>query len=86
MSPDKLVHMANQIGKFFTSQGPGIAATGIAEHIAKFWDPRMRAAIYAHLDAGGAGLDPPVRAAIDRLRAEQRGRSEMSHSADPRTV
>jgi len=86
MSPDKLVYMANQIGKFFTSQGPDKAEAGIAQHIARFWDPRMRAAIYAHLDAGGAGLDPPVRAAIDRLRAEQRGRSEMSHSADPRTV
>jgi hypothetical protein len=27
---------------------------GIPEHIAKFWDQRMRAAIFAHLDAGGA--------------------------------
>ena len=86
MSPDKLVYMANQIGKFFTSQGPDKAAAGIAEHIAKFWDPRMRAAIFAYLDAGGAGLDPPVRAAIDRLRAEERRRSEMSHSADPSRV
>ena len=86
MSPDKLVYMANQIGKFFASHGPDKAVGGIAEHIAKFWDPRMRAAIFAHLDVGGAGLDPPVRAAIDRLRAEQRGRSEMSHSADPSRV
>ena len=43
MSPDKLVYMANQIGKFFASQGPDQAAAGIAEHIEKFWDPRMRA-------------------------------------------
>ena len=71
MSPDKLVHMANQIGKFFTSQGPGIAATGIAEHIAKFWDPRMRSTIIAHLAAGGAGLDPPVRAAVEKLPRPQ---------------
>ena len=77
MLPDKLVYMANQIGKFFTSQGPDKAVAGISEHIAKFWDPRMRAAIFAYLDAGGAGFDPPVRAAIDRLRAEQRMRSEM---------
>jgi formate dehydrogenase subunit delta len=86
MSPDKLVYMANQIGKFFTSQGPDKAAAGIAQHIARFWDPRMRGAIFAHLDAGGAGLEPPVHAAIDSLRAEQRSRSEMSHSTDPRTV
>jgi hypothetical protein len=31
----------------------------------------MRAAIIAHLDAGGLGLDPLVRAAVDRLRATQ---------------
>jgi hypothetical protein len=27
----------------------------------------MRAAIFAHLEAGGAGLDPVVRAALERL-------------------
>jgi formate dehydrogenase subunit delta len=45
--------VANQIGKFFASRGPDKAAAGIAEHIAKFWDPRMRATIFAHLEAGG---------------------------------
>jgi formate dehydrogenase subunit delta len=76
MSPDKLVYMANQIGKFFASQGhdeagPDKAAGAIAEHLAKFWDPRMRATIVAHLDAGGAGLDPCVRAAVERLRGAE---------------
>jgi formate dehydrogenase subunit delta len=78
MSPDRLVYMANQIGKFFASQGPGKAVAGIADHIAKFWDPRMRAAIIAHLDEGGAGLDPSVREAVDKLRLEQRRQSEMA--------
>ena len=64
----RLVMMANQIGKFFTPQRQGEAAAGIATHIGKFWDPRMRAAIVAHLAAGGAGLDPPVREAIGRLK------------------
>jgi formate dehydrogenase subunit delta len=68
MSPDKLVYMANQIGMFFRSQSDDAAAKGTAEHIKKFWDPRMREAIFAHLDAGGAGLDPPVRQAIELLR------------------
>ena len=68
---DKLVYMANQIGRFFESQGEAGAADGIALHIRKFWDPRMRKTIIAHLDAGGAGLDPPVRAAIESLRAAQ---------------
>ena len=45
---------------------------GTAEHIRKFWDPRMRAAIFAHLDAGGAGLDPIVRLAVERLKDAQK--------------
>jgi formate dehydrogenase subunit delta len=67
-STGKLVYMANQIGKFFAGQGPDIAVSGTAEHIKKFWDPRMRAAIFAHLQSGGAGLDPPVRQAIENLQ------------------
>lgn len=66
----KLVTMANQIGKFFASQGPDLAVAGTAEHIKKFWDPRMRAAILVHLDNGGAGLDPAVRQAIERLKTK----------------
>jgi formate dehydrogenase subunit delta len=68
MSPDKLVYMANQIGKFFASQGTDAAVAGTADHIKKFWDPRMRAAIHAHVEAGGDGLDPSVRDAIERLK------------------
>jgi len=69
MSPDRLIYMANQIGKFFEHQGHDKAVGGIAEHIRKFWDPRMRAAIFAHLDAGGAELDVNVRDAIATLKA-----------------
>jgi formate dehydrogenase subunit delta len=68
MSPDRLIYMANQIGTFFRSQGRDKAVPGIADHIRKFWDPRMRRAILAHLDAGGAGLDPEVRDALAALR------------------
>jgi formate dehydrogenase subunit delta len=70
-SPDKLVYMANQIGKFFQTQGHDKAVPGIAEHIRKFWDPRMRRMIFAHLDAGGAGLDPFVRDAIETLQQSE---------------
>jgi formate dehydrogenase subunit delta len=67
MSPDKLVYMANQIGKFFASQGEDKAAALIADHLVKFWDPRMRKTIVAHLADGGAGLDPAVRKAVEGL-------------------
>jgi formate dehydrogenase subunit delta len=65
---EKLVHMANQIGTFFKSQDTQTAPAKIAEHITKFWDPRMRREIVAHLDAGGAGLDPAARQAVETLR------------------
>ena len=67
-SPDRLVYMANQIGWFFKSQVAGKSVPGIAEHIKKFWDPRMRSAILAHLEKGGAGLDPDVKEAITTLK------------------
>lgn len=66
----KLVYMANQIGKFFASQGGDAVIAGTAEHIKKFWDPRMREAILRHVDRGGDGLDPKVRAALDGLRGK----------------
>jgi formate dehydrogenase subunit delta len=66
---DRLVYMANQIGKFFENQGHDKAVPGIADHIRKFWDPRMRKAIFAHIDAGGAGLDPNVLDALLSLKA-----------------
>jgi len=67
-SPDKLVSMANQIGRFFAAQAGETATSDIANHLRKFWDPRMRTAILAHLEAGGTGLDPPVRDAVELLR------------------
>lgn len=65
---DKLVYMANQIGKFFNSQDISTSSAKIAEHLTKFWDPRMRRAIVAHLETGGAGLDLAVRQAVEALR------------------
>jgi formate dehydrogenase subunit delta len=71
MSPDKLVYMANQIGKFFAHQVEEKAIAGVVDHLEKFWDPRMRAAIIAHLDANGIGLDPLVREAVKKLSTIQ---------------
>ena len=72
MSLPKLVYMANQIGKFFVSADRTTAVAAIADHLRKFWDPRMRAEIVAHLEAGGEGLDEPVRQAVAELRAHDR--------------
>lgn len=64
---EKLVMMANQIARNVAVQGEARAVAITADHIARFWDPRMRGAILAHLAAGGAGLDPLARAAVERL-------------------
>jgi formate dehydrogenase subunit delta len=71
MSPDKLAYMANQIGRFFATQKREDAVAGIADHLLKFWDPRMRRAIVAHLDDPDVRLDPPVHAAVVWLRDRQ---------------
>jgi formate dehydrogenase subunit delta len=65
----RLVYMANQIGKFFVTEDRATAVANIADHLQKFWEPRMRAEIVAHLAAGGEGLDPEVREAVAMLKA-----------------
>jgi len=72
MQPEKLVMMANQIASFFAAQGEQRAVPQIADHIAKFWDPRMRRNIAAHIEQGGAGLSPLARAAIAKLKPSSR--------------
>ena len=43
MNVDNLVHMANQIGAFFSAYPDRQEALdGVANHIHKFWEPRMR--------------------------------------------
>ena len=66
MNTEKLVTMANQIAAFFAAQGEERAVPQIARHIERFWDPRMRRAITAHVRAGGAGLQPLAVAALQQ--------------------
>lgn len=66
MSGNKLVTMINQIATFYRRLPPAEAAAEIAGHVEKFWEPRMRRAIYAH---GAAGLDSNALAAVALLRA-----------------
>ena len=54
------VRMANQIGDFFKSYPEQEALDGIAEHINKFWEPRMRRQLFEKIDAGNSGLSDLV--------------------------
>jgi len=65
MDIDNLVRMANRIGEFFAAMPDAQEAqAGIAGHLQRFWDPRMRREIVAHVEHGGAGLSEIVREAI----------------------
>jgi formate dehydrogenase subunit delta len=68
-SAEKLVKMANQIGQFFAAQRHSDAVKGTAEHLRKFWDPRMRDMIIDHVKKGGDGLDPVAFEAVKSLAA-----------------
>jgi formate dehydrogenase subunit delta len=68
MSPEKLAYMANQIGKFFAHQPHDKAVASIADHLRRFWDPRMRATILGQYDSVKSQLDPLVQQAVEQLR------------------
>ena len=71
MNIDHLVHMANRIGEFFQAMPDHAEALdGVATHIKRFWEPRMRHALAAHVDEhGGDALMPLVREALTVHRA-----------------
>jgi formate dehydrogenase subunit delta len=64
MTPDKLVHMANEIAAFFRPYPVVEAETGIHDHIHAFWTPAMRRGLANILAEGGDGLDASVVAAM----------------------
>ena len=66
MDTDNLVRMANRIGQFFAAMPDRAEALqGIAQHIQRFWERRMRAALLTHIDARhGEGLDTIVLEAV----------------------
>lgn len=71
MEIDNLVKMANRIGDFFEAMpDPDEARDGIANHLQKFWEPRMRRVLLAHVtQTGGGDLHPMVLEAVQRHRA-----------------
>ena len=62
---ENLVKMANQIADNFSFHED--AAERTADHLKRFWAPSMRQALSAYSEAGGAGLKPGVREALDQL-------------------
>lgn len=69
MNPDRLAEMANDIASFFAAEPErDLAVDGVCDHIRRFWEPRMRRRIIAHLhESNGAGLSELARAGVERL-------------------
>lgn len=67
MSPERMVHMANQIAAFFKTQ-PTDQVENLALHLSDFWEPRMRRQLLDYIAEGGEGLDPLVLDAAKQMR------------------
>ncbi|SAK44658.1 formate dehydrogenase subunit delta [Caballeronia catudaia] len=73
MDVDNLIEMANRIGEFFDSMPDRAEAVdSVADHIRRFWEPRMRLAILAALDnpEASATMAPIVREALNLHKAD----------------
>jgi formate dehydrogenase subunit delta len=62
-----MVHMANQIAQFFASYPHEEAVAGVADHIQKFWEKRMRQQLNDYIAQGGNGLNELALEAAKRL-------------------
>ena len=68
MTPEKLARMANQIAKGLL--GRRDVEAEVAAHLKSFWSPAMRRDLIDHAGDETLQLDPVVRAALNRLRAD----------------
>lgn len=67
MDIENLVHMANRIGEFFQACADRQEALdGVATHIRRYWEPRMRQRLAEHLRQSpeGGGLHALVVEAL----------------------
>ena len=69
MNAERLVAMANDIANFFHAEPDRtVAIDGVVGHLRRFWEPRMRRKIVAHLnETGGEDLNELARAAVAKL-------------------
>lgn len=72
MDTDNLIRMANRIGDFFDAYpDKDEACRGIADHLRRFWEPRMRRDLFERIDQDGAPeLHPIVLQAVRQNRSQ----------------
>ena len=71
MNIDLLIKMANEIGEFFTGASPPEqAAKDVANHLRRYWEPRMRKQMLDYYEQRqGAGLSDVAKQAVGLLHA-----------------
>ena len=67
MKVDNMLHMANQIALYFAAYPHDTAVEGVADHLQKFWEKRMREQLQGHISKGGQGLHALVLEAAKSL-------------------
>jgi formate dehydrogenase subunit delta len=69
VKPERLAEMANDIASFFAAEPEReVAVDGVCNHIKRFWEPRMRRQIIAHLrESDGTGMSELARAGVEKL-------------------
>lgn len=68
MEDHVMVHKANSIARFFAAYPHEEAVNGVADHLKKFWEPRMRRQLLTYIEAGGSDLHALVPEAASRLK------------------
>lgn len=70
MNPQNLSEMANSIADFFAAEPDHAeAVAGVANHIDKFWEPRMQKQLRACIAKGEGHVHPLVIEAMRTLSA-----------------
>ena len=67
MDPQHLVDMVNEIAAFFAGEDPNAAAPNVANHLRRYWDPRMRKQITEHARSGGSGLSQAAKQGVELI-------------------
>ena len=83
MNIDLLIKMTNEIGDFFVGTTDAQqAARDVANHLRRFWDPRMRRQMLSYYEQRqGAGLSEVARNAVALLAAASK--AEQGAAAAP---
>ncbi|HEY1874552.1 MAG TPA: formate dehydrogenase subunit delta [Steroidobacteraceae bacterium] len=87
MNIDLLIKMANEIGDFFNGaevHDTQAAARDVANHIKRYWEPRMRAQMLKYYEERqGAGLSDLAKNAVALLHAASQAPPAVSAPGAP---